>query len=140
MSEIADRRRGPWLGLASLAIALWLLYAIRFLTTPEGQHWVEDLFRPLGTAALVAAIIGPLLFLGVAGLTFVLAVASRLRREPFYLGEVALTVVLSVVFQIGSRRADLWDGYPSRVLIAGVLVFGASAAVRWIWRRIRKSP
>ena len=140
MSGMAHPRRGPWFGLASLAIAVWLLYAIHFLTTPQGQSWVEDVFRPLGTAALVVAIIGPLLFLGVAGLTFFLAVSARIRREPYYLGEVALTFVLSVVFQIGSGRADRWDRYASRLLIAGVLVFGASAVVRWIWRRIRKSP
>jgi hypothetical protein len=100
---------------------------------------VEDVFRTLGTAALIVGIVSPLLFLGIAGLVFVLAIAAVIRREPYGVGELACTIVLSVVFQIGSGRADLWSGFPLRLFTAGVLVFGVSSGVRWIWGRIRPS-
>lgn len=113
MSDIAHRRRGPWCGLGSLSIALCLLAAIHFLTTAEGQRWVEDFFRPLGYAAILLGIVGPALFLGMSGLVLLLAISAGIRHEPYRLGELALTIVLSLFFQIGSSRADLWSTFPS---------------------------
>lgn len=138
MSDIAHRRRGPWCGLGSLSIALCLLAAIHFLTTAEGQRWVEDFFRPLGYAAILLGIVGPALFLGMSGLVLLLAISAGIRHEPYRLGELALTIVLSLFFQIGSSRADLWSTFPLRLLVAGAIVFGAGSGVRWIWRRFRR--
>src|SRR5262245_1585636 len=107
-------RRGPWCGLGSIAIAVPLLAVLRFLSTPEGAHWVEDFFRPLGFAAILLGVAGPLLFLGLAGLVLILTIASVVRREPLYLGEVGLTIVVSLFFQAASNHAELWGPYPGR--------------------------
>ena len=129
-------RRAPWRGLASLSIAASLLVAIRCLTTPEGQCWVEDFFRPIGYAAILLGVADPLLFLGTVGLVMILAISAGVRDEPLYLGELGVTIVLSLVLQIGSSHADLWGPFPLRLLSAGVMVFAASLSLRWLWRRI----
>jgi hypothetical protein len=130
--------RAPWRGLASITIAGSLLVVIRFLTAPEGQSWLEDFARPWGYAAILLGVAGPLLFLGTAALVGILAIASGARHEPLYLGELAVAIVVSLYFQIGSSRVDLWGRFPLRLLLASAVVFPASLAVRWLWRRIQQ--
>ena len=139
MSGTAQPKRGPWFGLTSLAISVGLLDAIHFLSTAEGQHWVEELFSPLGYAAMLLGIVGPLLFLGLSGMALALALFSVMRDEPFRLAELAATIVWSLFLQIASSRADLWGEFPVRLLYAGVFSFGAGSFVRWLVPRIRRS-
>jgi len=138
MPETARQTRGPWFGLASLAIAGGLLATIHFLTTPEGQHWVEDVAQPLAYAAMLLGIVGPLLLLGVSGIALVFAFSSLLRDEPFRLAEVAATIIWSLFLQIASSRADLWGAFPVRLIYAGVFSFAAGSFIRWLVPRIRR--
>jgi len=137
MSGITPRPKWPWCSLASLSIVLYLLATIRFLSTPEGQHWVEDFFQPLGDAAILLGVAGPLLFLGLSGAVLILAVSGVVRHEAFRLGELALTIVFSLFLQIASAHAEVWSGYPLRLLIAGVIVFGVGSGVRWFLHLVR---
>lgn len=138
MPEIVQRSKGPWCGLASLTIALFLLAAIHFLSTQQGQHRVEEFFAPLGYAAILLGVVGPLLFLGLVGAALVLALFATIRREPFWLGELGATIIGALFMQANDPHAERWEPFPTRLLLSGVVVFGASATFRWIWRRLRR--
>lgn len=78
-----------------------------------------------------------MLFLGLSGAVFILAVSGVLRHEAFRLGDLALAIVFSLFLQIASDHGERWSGYPLRLLIAGVLVFVIGSGVRWLLRLVR---
>jgi hypothetical protein len=118
-----------------LSIALLLLAAIQFLTTAAGRHWVEDFLRPLGFAAILAGVAGPVLFLAGAALAGVIALVAIWRREPYGLAQSALAILLSLLLHVANGHPERWRSYPARLLVAAVVAFLVSAAFRTVLRR-----
>lgn len=130
-------RPGPWFGLASLALASVMVGATWYLITPEGQKWFEDLCQPLGYAVILVGIAGPLVFLGFSVVVSFLALQAVLRREPFWFGETAVTLVVSIILHVGRGFPNPWDGYVPRLCVVALFVAGCSAAIRSFRRRSR---
>ena len=128
--------RPPWLGLVALATASGMWAAVWFSTTPQGQHWIEDQLRPWGHAAILAWLLGIVLFFGTGFLVFALAVSAAWRREPFRLGEVAFAIYF-IYFLIHEITALNFLAIPFLTLFAGGFTYVALCSLAQWFPQLR---